>query len=201
MNAYRFSLFSGVLGLGVFFPTCVFSQSPTPAKRGTPTANRNQPKEPTLAKRPDATAAPSATEKPDREKTKATLVTSAKSPPVDASSASERYKLRYNLKANTKVVSEVTHLAKTNTKINDESQSSQSRSVSKKVWTVNEVAANGDMTFIHHVDSVEMSKQIGDGEELRYNSATDKEPPTIFEKVAETIGKPLATITINKLAR
>ncbi len=201
MNAYRLSLISGVLGFGALFPTCVFSQSPSPAKRGTPTVKPNQPKEPTLAKRPDATANTNAVEKPDSEKTKATLVASANKSPIDASSASERYKLRYNLKANTKVVSEVTHLAKTNTKINDESQSSQSRSVSKKVWTVNEVASNGDMTFVHHVDSVEMSQQIGDGEEHRYNSAIDKEPPSIFGKVAETIGKPLATITINTIGQ
>jgi len=201
MNVYRLFLAAGIVGFWVLFPTCIFSQSPTPAKRGTPAVKKNQPKEPTLAERAETPATETVTEKPAREKSKVTLVSKGKPADLDSTSNSERYKLRYNLKADTRIVSEVTHLAKTNTKINDESQSSQSRSVSKKAWAVSKVAQNGDMTFVHQVDSVEMSQQIGDGEELRYNSATDKEPNAIFEKVAETIGKPLATITINALGQ
>ncbi|MFN9914690.1 MAG: hypothetical protein ACK53L_19030, partial [Pirellulaceae bacterium] len=100
------------------------------------------------------------------------------------------------MKPQTKIVSEVVHLAKTNTKISDVEQMSQSRTVSRKVWTVTEVAANGEMTFVHQVDAVDMSQQVGDADEVHYNSRTDRDPPAVFQQVAETIGKPIATVTI-----
>jgi hypothetical protein len=106
------------------------------------------------------------------------------------------YLLSYKLRANEKVVTEVTHLATTNTKINDVSQSSQSRTVSSKVWEVKSVDGAGNMTFTQSVASVDMSQQVADGSEVRYNSVTDKEAPSAFKTVAESIGKPLATITI-----
>lgn len=127
---------------------------------------------------------------------KATVVSTVKSSSKPAGAGAE-YRLRYNLEPKTKIESRVTHLAKTSTKINDTEQLSQSRTVSKKVWTVTEVAANGDMTFVHQVDAVDMSQQVGDGEELHYNSESDSIPLEIFKKVADTIGKPLATVTIN----
>jgi len=109
----------------------------------------------------------------------------------------KNYLLSYKLQANQKIVSEVIHLATTNTKINDVSQSSQSRTVSSKVWEVKSVDSSGNMTFTQSVASVDMSQQVADGSEVRYNSATDKEAPSAFKTVAETIGKPLATITIS----
>ncbi len=137
-----------------------------------------------------------ASDAPPQKTAKVTAVSTAK-PEAKTSSVSGSYLLRYNLKAKSKIESKVTHLAKTSTKINDVEQLSQSRTVSKKVWTVTEVAPNGDMTFVHQVDAVDMSQQVGSGEELHYNSATDSIPLEVFKKVAESIGKPLATVTIN----
>jgi len=114
----------------------------------------------------------------------------------DKAANGKTYLLSYRLRANEKIVSEVTHLATTNTKINDVSQSSQSRTVSSKVWDVKSVDSSGNMTFTQSVASVDMSQQVADGSEVRYNSATDNEAPSAFKTVAETIGKPLATITI-----
>jgi hypothetical protein len=132
----------------------------------------------------------------DPKPAKATPVSTAK--PVSKTSLSkDEFLLRYSLKPQSKIVSQVTHLAKTNTKINEVEQISQSRTVSKKVWTVTNVAPNGDMTFVHQVDAVDMSQQVGDGEELTYNSATNDVPLEVFKKVAESIGKPLATVTIS----
>ena len=108
----------------------------------------------------------------------------------------KNYLLSYKLQANQKIVSEVIHLATTNTKINDVSQSSKSRTVSSKVWDVKSVDSSGNMAFTQSVASVDMSQQVADASEVRYNSATDNEAPSAFKTVAETIGKPLATITI-----
>jgi hypothetical protein len=187
---------TGSLGLGQ-------QNSPTPAKRSTGTTTTPRKTEPTPAAKPGTnapnttgkSAASSSSTKPI-SKPKTTVV-SAKKTPDSVVPTGEQYLLRYNLLPKTKIVSEVTHLAKTNTKINDVEQSSQSRTVSRKVWTVTEVASNGDMTFVHQVDSVDMSQRIGEGEEIHYNSKSDTQPLEVFAKVAETIGKPIATVTIS----
>ncbi len=178
--------------------------SPTPAKRPTGTTTTPRKTEPTLAAKSETntpnttTAKPTAPSSATPSVTKPkTTVVSAKKTPNTVAPTGEKYLLRYNLLPKTKIVSEVTHLAKTNTKINDVEQSSQSRTVSRKVWTVTEVASNGDMTFVHQVDSVDMSQRIGDGEEIHYNSKSDTQPLEVFAKVAETIGKPIATVTIS----
>lgn len=126
---------------------------------------------------------------------KAVSVSNSK-PAGNAVTAGSGYTLRYKLQASTKIESRVTHLAKTNTKINDVEQISQSRTVSQKVWTVTKVEPNGNMTFVHQVDSVDMAQQVGDEKELTYNSKTDEIPLEVFKKVADTLGKPLATVTI-----
>ncbi len=216
---FRFPSF--IAAIAILLVSSLFAQSPTPAKRGG-SIERSQPTPrlpaaPTSAKQATqtggsqvATKAPTPATRPTSDdnsnkaaesKSKTTLVSKSKSSDSKEPTDTNRYKLRYRMTPNMKIASEVTHLAKTNTKINDVAQSSQSRTLSRKVWFVSDVAKNGDMTFVHQVDFVEMSQQIGDGEELRYNSETDKEPIAIFQKVAETIGKPIATITINSFGQ
>lgn len=107
------------------------------------------------------------------------------------------YELKYKLQPGQIIESEVTHLAKTDTRINKTEQSSQSRSISSKAWEVTEVDASGNMTFIYRIDRVDMSQQIGDNEEMRYNSEKDTVAPKVYAKVAESIGKPITTITID----
>jgi hypothetical protein len=115
-----------------------------------------------------------------------------------AQSDAQEAVLRYKLKPGQVLSSEVTHLAKTDTRIEKTEQSSQSRTISKKVWEVTKVEPNGNATFVMRVDQVDMSQQVGDGEEIRYNSATDKEPPEVYKTVADSLSKPIATITIDK---
>jgi hypothetical protein len=200
---FRIGVYGACLGVALTSSLVLGQQnSPTPAKRSSGATTTQQKTEPTLAAKPGTgpatpadkpTTSQTAPQPPQKAKT---TVISAKRAPTPAASSGEQYLLRYNLRPKTKIVSEVTHLAKTNTKVNDVEQSSQSRTVSRKVWTVTEVASNGDMTFVHQVDSVDMSQKIGDGEEIHYNSKTETQPLEIFAKVAETIGKPIATVTI-----
>ncbi len=114
-----------------------------------------------------------------------------------AASSPNEVLLRYKLSQGQIIESEVVHLAKTDTKIEATDQSSQSRSISKKIWEVTKVQPDGTMTFVLRVEEVDMSQQIGDAEEVHYNSAKDKEPPAMFKNVAESLKKPIATITIS----
>ncbi len=109
----------------------------------------------------------------------------------------EEVLLRYKLSPGQIVSSEVTHLAKTDTRIEKSEQSSQSRTISKKLWEVSKVEPNGEATFVFRVVQVDMSQQIGDAEEIRFNSETDIDPPEIYKNVADSLHKPIATLTIN----
>lgn len=105
--------------------------------------------------------------------------------------------LRYKLQAGEQLTSKVVHFAETRTKMSGHDEASSSRTVTEKVWDVTEVKPNGDMTFEYRIDAVELAQRIGDQEELTYNSLTDDEAPDMFRQVAETVAKPLATVTIN----
>ncbi len=112
-------------------------------------------------------------------------------------SDAKAYRLQYKLKTGEVLVSRVNHFAETVTKVNDHLESSSSRTASEKVWKVQSVDDKGNMTFEYQITSVNLAQRVGDKEEFKYDSQTDATAPDIFKKVAETVGKPLATITIN----
>lgn len=109
----------------------------------------------------------------------------------------ESYTLRYKLRKGEQIVSRVSHFADTETSMSGVTEGSTSRTTSEKVWKVTDVTDDGSMTFVYSINYVSLAQSVGEGEELKYNSLIDLEAPDIFKKVAETINKPLATITIN----
>ena len=114
-----------------------------------------------------------------------------------SSLAEEEYLLRYKLKAGEKLTTKVVHFAETRAKMSDHNEDSNSRTISYKVWEVESVDNDGNMTFVYQLESVNLAQSVGDGEELKFNSLTDKEVPDAFKQVAESLNKPLAKITIN----
>ncbi len=116
---------------------------------------------------------------------------------VKAAAAESSYLLRHKMKAGDELKFEVTHLGKTDTRMQGKEEAMQVRTVSTKVWRVVEVNKDGDMTFEHLIDHVEMTQQAGEGAELKWDSLSDRAPPAAFEKIADTLGKPLCRVTIN----
>ena len=114
-----------------------------------------------------------------------------------STSGGEEYLFRYNLQPGMVISSEVTHLAKTDTKIDSTEQNSQSRTVSQKTWEVTK-AVNGEMTFEYKILEIDMSQRIGAENELRYSSKTGEEPARQFQAAAATIGKVISTVTIDE---
>ncbi len=86
--------------------------------------------------------------------------------------ADESVLLRHKLKKGEVLQSEVTHLARP-ILARIKYQPSKCRTVSQKVWEVTDVDDKGNMTFVYRIDSVNMSQQVGDSEEIRYNSDKD----------------------------
>ena len=111
--------------------------------------------------------------------------------------SAQEYLLRYKLKPGTQLVSKVEHFAETKTTMTDHVEQSSSRTASEKAWEVQSVTPSGDATFIYKILAVNLAQTVGEAEEIRYDSAKNEQVPDVFKSVASTIGKPLATITIN----
>lgn len=116
---------------------------------------------------------------------------------IGSAEEAEKYTLRYKLDGGQQLRYEVTHVAKTKTRIKGEEEIANVHTVSQRHWDVNAVI-NGEATFDHIVDAVEMTQQQGENEEIRWDSASDAEPPAPFAKVAEQIGTKVSTIKINE---
>lgn len=108
----------------------------------------------------------------------------------------ERYLLKYKLKAGEQIVSKVSHQSATQTMISGVTEESNSQTSSIKVWEVQSVDDNGSMTFVYRIDQVEISQMI-EGETVSYNSSTDDVAPSVFQNVADSVARPLATFTID----
>jgi hypothetical protein len=118
-------------------------------------------------------------------------------PAVLAEEETATYLLRYQFTKGEQAEWKVVHLGTTETKIQGNTQTSKSRSVSTKAWRVTDVDAEGNFTFTHSVTTVNMWQQLSDRPEVRYNSETDTVIPAEYQQVAKTVGVPLATITIS----
>lgn len=109
----------------------------------------------------------------------------------------ETYLLRYKFTTGLRIVSEVTHMAKTDTKIDSTAQDSDSRTVSHKTWDVTKVE-DGNMTFEYAISDIDMSQRIGTGNELRYSSKSGEQPPFQFQAAADSVGRVISTVTIDQ---
>jgi len=112
------------------------------------------------------------------------------------SSDGEKYLLRYLLHPGEQLRFEVTHVAKTKTRVQGSEDVTQVHTTSQRRWKVVD-ANDSEMTFEHLIDTVEMMQQQGEQEEVRWDSSSDQEPPSAFAGVAQQIGEKLATVTVN----
>jgi hypothetical protein len=124
--------------------------------------------------------------------------TATASSPVTADG---RYILEHKLVPGQLLRSRTVHYANTHTRILGVEDISESRTTSDKVWEVKEVTPDGLMTFEYRIEAVDMSQRVGDGEEVTFNSRVDKEAPPVFARVAETIAKPIAVVTIDRAGK
>lgn len=111
------------------------------------------------------------------------------------------YTLRYRFDAGETLRSEVVHLVTVETRIRGTTQVAKTRSAAVKVWKIQDVADNGHVTFEHSVAYVDMWQSVTGRQVIRYDSRQDQQPPPGYEAVAESIGVPLSTVTIDSSGR
>ncbi|MHB0955951.1 MAG: hypothetical protein ACYC6N_05420 [Pirellulaceae bacterium] len=105
--------------------------------------------------------------------------------------------LQYRFLKGERICWTVKHLSTTEATIQGKTETTKSRSISTKVWEVQDVDAEGNATLVHSVSEIDMWQQIADRPEVRYNSRTDATPPPEYLHVAKTVGTPLATVRIS----
>ena len=115
----------------------------------------------------------------------------------DKPAAAEKQKLRYKFLPGETIRWQVEHRAQVRTTVGGTTQTAETFSGSIKVWQVSQVAPNGDATFVHSVESVDMRQKLTGRQEVTYNSATDAAPPPGFEDAAKSVGVPLSVITLD----
>jgi len=175
--------------------------TPTPAKPksqagGTPA----QPKPSSSSSSKTSAATPSSDIQPSVEESKATLrpIEPKKLMEKPSPDGGETFLMRYKFEPGMVVRSEVTYLSKNGTRIDSVQQDATSRTVSMKSWRV--IDTDGDtVTFEYRIDEIDMSQQVGSGNEVRYSSkeASDEPPPVQFAGAADNVGKVVSTISID----
>lgn len=125
----------------------------------------------------------------------AMLAPAAAGPKATAEDATE-YTLKYKCQPGDELRWRVVHVVTVETKIKGVAQTAKTRSVSSKLWKVTGVDEQGQITFAHVIEDVDMWQSVTGREDVTYNSRTDKTPPAGYEHVAESLKGPLATVTI-----
>ncbi len=169
----------------------VEAQAPTPAKRS------SEKQTPTLAERPEAKSTEQSAQQTQEAISPLRKVERKEMTETPSTLGGEEYLFRYKLEPGLVIASEVTHLAKTDTKIDAVEQNSHSRTVSQKTWEVTRVA-NGEMTFEYKILEIDMSQRIGADTEIRFNSKSGEEPERQFKAAADSVGKVISTVTIDE---
>lgn len=109
----------------------------------------------------------------------------------------EKHLLRYKFDEGDVFRWDVRHQVEILTTVAGTTQNAATDSRSVKKWVVEKVSPEGQITFVHSVESVAMTHRLTGREEQTYDSTKDKTPPPGFEDAAENVGVPLATITMD----
>ena len=113
----------------------------------------------------------------------------------------ETHLLRYRFTKGEHIGWKVKHLSTTEATIQGTTETTKSRTISTKVWEVQDVDAEGNVTLVHSVADVDMWQKISDRPEVRYNSRTDTTPPPQYMHVAKMVGTPIATVKISSAGK
>ncbi len=113
----------------------------------------------------------------------------------------EKYLLRFRFHKEDVFRWNVLHTLQNSLSVSGQSETTESTSLSTKVWTILDVAPDGTATFEYHVDYVDMKSLKTDylqkHEEEHYDSRKDNVLPASFLPLEGSIGVPLAHLKIN----
>lgn len=106
------------------------------------------------------------------------------------------YRLQYKFSPGEVVRNKVVHLVAIETTIRGVTETAKTRSKSTKTWRITDVDEKGNITFSYMIENANMWQQLSGRQELSYDSTKDDKPPAEYQHVADSIGVPMATVTI-----
>jgi len=108
-----------------------------------------------------------------------------------------KHLLRYKFSPGEIIRWQVEHRAQVRTTVSGTTQTAETYSGSVKVWQVSQVSPQGETTFVHSVESIDMRQKLTGRQEVSYNSQTDAAAPPGFEAAAKSVGVPLSLIVLD----
>lgn len=115
---------------------------------------------------------------------------------LNVGAAEKKVTLAYKFRRGEVLRYAVKHSADIETTIEGTRQQAETTSESVKAWKVTDVLPNGQIEFVHVVESVRMSNRVPNRAKTEYDSQRDKIPPPGFEQAARAVGVPLSVIRI-----
>lgn len=107
------------------------------------------------------------------------------------------YKLRYNFRTGSSVDYTVENRAEIEVEQAETRQQVEHSEITHKHYRVVSTDANGNGTLELMIDRVQMQASVDGVTPVTYDSQADQRPPAQFLGIADTIGKPLARITVS----
>lgn len=116
---------------------------------------------------------------------------------ADKNAPAGKHLLRYKFSPGEIIRWQVEHRAQVRTTVSGTTQTAETYSGSVKVWQVSQVSPQGEATFVHSVESIDMRQKLTGRQEVSYNSQTDAATPPGFEAAAKSVGVPLSLIVLD----
>jgi hypothetical protein len=112
-------------------------------------------------------------------------------------SGGETHKLRYQFHPGETLRWDVEHRTRVRTAVSGTTETVETFSKSLKVWRVKDVKPDGETTFEHSVEWLQMRQKYADRDEVSYDSRSGKKPPPCFAGMDKAVGMPLAVVTMD----
>lgn len=111
--------------------------------------------------------------------------------------AGEKKLLRYKFEAGQQIRWKVVDLSTVELTDKNFQQTTQCKTTSIKLWTIESVDADGSAVVVNTVEEIDLWRQANGSEPEKFNSRNDNNPPLAFKTYADSIGKPLSTKTFS----
>jgi hypothetical protein len=111
--------------------------------------------------------------------------------------ATEPVSLKYKFADGEKLRWQVTEQVVVKTTMRGTTQVAKTSGTSIKVWKVSDTTDDGNVTFQHMVESVNMKMWLTGRDEISYNSKTDEKVPEQYQGVSDNVGRPLSEVTMD----
>ena len=113
---------------------------------------------------------------------------------AEPESADSKYLLRYDFKEGDVIRWNVVHKATIKSTVQGTSQTAWTSSTSQKAWRIDKVTDDGEITFTHLVERVQMANQISGRAKVEWDSNSKEEVPLGYQDAAKAVGVPLTEV-------